>query len=143
MSGKRFLIVGVDGSASATAALRWAMRYAAATGTEVVAVTACASPPAVGGSRLALDELVGQTRPPAVTVGTRAVVGDPAQVLLAAAEDADLLVLGSHGHGLGLHALLGSVSAQCLRFASCPVVILPVRCAGRTARDGAVSLEAK
>lgn len=38
---------------------------------------------------------------------------------------ADLIVLGSHGHGALHRALLGSVSEGVLHHASCPVVILP------------------
>jgi nucleotide-binding universal stress UspA family protein len=40
---------------------------------------------------------------------------------------ADLVVLGSHGHGALHRALLGSVSAGVLRHAPCPLLILPAR----------------
>ena len=49
---------------------------------------------------------------------------DPAPALLAAARGADLLVLGSRGHGGFADLLLGSVSLQCAHHASCPVVIV-------------------
>lgn len=39
---------------------------------------------------------------------------------------ADLLVLGSHGHSRVRHTVLGSVSEDCIRKASCPVVVIPV-----------------
>jgi len=48
------------------------------------------------------------------------------EVLTTAAADADLLVLGSHGHGRLFHAVLGSVAEQCIRAAVCPVVVVPV-----------------
>ena len=64
--------------------------------------------------------------PAGVTVAAEVVEGRPADVLSRAARDADLLVLGSHGHGRLRHAALGSVSENCVRKASCPVVVLPV-----------------
>jgi nucleotide-binding universal stress UspA family protein len=52
--------------------------------------------------------------------------GRPADVLAAAGHNADLLVLGSHGHSRVRHTLLGSVSEECIRKAACPVVVIPV-----------------
>jgi len=54
-----------------------------------------------------------------------AVEGAPAQALIASAQNADLLVLGSRGRGGFLGLLLGSVSQQCAQHPPCPVVILP------------------
>jgi nucleotide-binding universal stress UspA family protein len=45
-------------------------------------------------------------------------------VLTAAADGADLLVVGSRGHGGFTEALLGSVSQHCVHHAPCPVVII-------------------
>jgi nucleotide-binding universal stress UspA family protein len=53
-----------------------------------------------------------------------AVEGQPAQVLVDEAEDAELLVVGSRGHGGFTGLLLGSVSQQCAHHARCPVVIV-------------------
>jgi nucleotide-binding universal stress UspA family protein len=67
-----------------------------------------------------VDEVVGN----AVTVNVAPIVveDEPAKALLDAARDADLLVVGSHGHGLsGL--FLGSVSLECAQHAACPVLI--------------------
>jgi nucleotide-binding universal stress UspA family protein len=50
--------------------------------------------------------------------------GNAATVLLAAAAGADLLVLGSRGHGGFMEALLGSVSQHCVHHATCPVVVI-------------------
>ena len=51
--------------------------------------------------------------------------GPPAQVLINAAADADLLVVGSRGHGGFTGLMLGSVSQQCAQGSTCPVVIVP------------------
>lgn len=61
---------------------------------------------------------------PAVEVEPVAAEGPAAQILLDAAGDADLLVVGSRGHGGFAGLLLGSVSAQCAHHAGCPVVII-------------------
>jgi nucleotide-binding universal stress UspA family protein len=50
--------------------------------------------------------------------------GNAAQVLLDAADGADLLVVGSRGHGGFAEALLGSISQHCVHHARCPVVII-------------------
>jgi nucleotide-binding universal stress UspA family protein len=54
------------------------------------------------------------------------VFGTATEVLLDSARDADLLVLGSHGHGRVFHAVLGSVAEACVRGGVCPVVVVPV-----------------
>jgi nucleotide-binding universal stress UspA family protein len=59
-----------------------------------------------------------------VPVRARVVEGNPAQVLLDAADGADLLVLGSRGHAGFTEALLGSVSQHCVHHAHCPVVVI-------------------
>jgi nucleotide-binding universal stress UspA family protein len=55
-----------------------------------------------------------------------------APALLAAAEEAELLVVGSRGHGGFAEALLGSVSQHCVQHAACPVVIIRGAPAGRS-----------
>ncbi len=55
--------------------------------------------------------------------------GDPNRVLAEASRSLDLLVLGSRGYGPLRHALLGSVSAEVMRSAHCPVLVLPRRTA--------------
>ena len=61
-----------------------------------------------------------------MSIATEALRGDAGARLAKAAEDADLLVVGSHGKGRLYHAVLGSVAEECVRLARCPVVVIPV-----------------
>lgn len=54
-----------------------------------------------------------------------AIEGRPSERLCFAALDAELLVLGSHGHGAIHNTLVGSTSQHVIRHATCPVVVLP------------------
>ncbi|MFD4587330.1 universal stress protein [Streptomyces sp. NPDC058423] len=137
-SGSR-IVVGVDGSPSSRAALRWAVRYAGLVGATVDAVAAWDVPGARSWSAPAVDtefdeeqaerglveevrDVLGESG--ASRVHERLVRGDAAEVLLDAAEGAQALVVGSRGRGGFRRALLGSVSHQCAVHASCPVVIV-------------------
>jgi nucleotide-binding universal stress UspA family protein len=138
-------VAGIDGSPSSVRALRWAIRQAGLTGAAVDAVIAWHYPElaAAGGFAMVTgavepaDELqesaskivadvISSTLDPASDVPVRARVdqGHAAQVLLDASAGADLLVVGSRGHGGFAEALLGSVSQHCVQHASCPVVII-------------------
>ncbi|MEV7028458.1 universal stress protein [Kitasatospora sp. NPDC093558] len=133
------VVVGVDGSPSSHAALRWALRHAELIGGVVDAVGAWEPPSHIGWpapvvdhsfdrdvaeKRFAdeLDEVLGADLP--VQVRRTMVMGDPSDVLLDASRGAELLVVGSHGHNGFTRALLGSVSTRCAQHASCPVVII-------------------
>jgi nucleotide-binding universal stress UspA family protein len=61
---------------------------------------------------------------PEVPLETSVVEGQSAPVLLDAASHADLLVVGSHGHGRFAGMLMGSVSTHCAQHAPCPVVVV-------------------
>ncbi|MGZ4108464.1 MAG: universal stress protein, partial [Actinomycetota bacterium] len=69
-----------------------------------------------------LDELGPLTEE--VDVETVVAEGDPASILVEESKDADLLVVGSRGHGGFAELVLGSVSAHCAHHACCPVVIV-------------------
>ena len=136
---KKRIVVGVDGSAPSTDALRWALGQARLSGAVVEAVLAWHVPATDGwapvfdlvedltkASERTLADTIAQVAGDGgpVTVEQRVVGGEPAQVLLAAAKGADLLVVGSRGHGAVIGALLGSVSQYCVHHAPCPVVVV-------------------
>lgn len=132
------VVVGVDGSNSSVAALRWAARVGGALGLEVDAVTSWEYPAsyglagAVGGWNPEVDagavlaHAVEAAFDGAGLAGLRSHVlrGHAAQVLLEASHHAELLVVGSRGHGGFTGLLLGSVSTQCAEHAHCPVVVV-------------------
>lgn len=62
-----------------------------------------------------------------VTVSSLCIQGPTIEKILeeAAARKADLIIVGSHGHGALHHLLVGSVSEGVLRKASCPVLVVP------------------
>lgn len=136
------IVVGVDGSPASARALRWAVDQARQTGAEVDAVIAWTPPNvyAVGpalpheldwaadcGS--AIDETCKRALDGADDGAIRRLVvrGHPAQVLVDQAKGADLLVVGSRGHGGFTGMLLGSVSQHVIALAPCPVVVVPDR----------------
>lgn len=132
------IVVGVDGFESSKAALRWAIRQAKLTGAVVEAVIAWHIPagtswlPAIDmpdyqeDAFTVLAEAIAEmcTVDPDVQVCPRVVRGQAGQVLVAAAEGAALLVVGSQGPGGLAEALLGSVGQYCAHHAPCPVVIM-------------------
>jgi nucleotide-binding universal stress UspA family protein len=140
----RRIVVGVDGSPGSRAALRWAVTQAELTDARVEAVSAWQDPAvygfAYGWSPAVFEDVsvaavtekilaesvadeAGDAAP--VPVLTRVLHGHPAQVLLDAAGGAQLLVVGSRGHGAFAGMLLGSVSQHRVQHASCPVVVVP------------------
>jgi nucleotide-binding universal stress UspA family protein len=136
------IVAGVDGSDSSVSALRWAIGQAGLTGAAVDAVIAwhypdlAASGMVVGGleptygfqesAQKVVADAINSALDPASDVPVRARVaqGHAAQVLLEASAGADLLVVGSRGHGGFAEALLGSVSQHCVQHALCPVVVV-------------------
>ena len=146
------LVVGVDGSPGAAEALRWAVAEARLRKARLRIVHAWiygyVGMPSGGigymgsfGSNAALGiepedlqqaaedvlekaiaDVVGGVE--GVEVERKVVEGAAAQVLIGAAVGADLLVVGSRGHGDFVGLLLGSVSQQCVHYAPCPVVVV-------------------
>ncbi|MFL6049843.1 MAG: universal stress protein, partial [Gaiellales bacterium] len=69
-----------------------------------------------------LVEVLGADRAGAIEVAVRD--GNAAEALLEESREAEMLVVGSRGHGGFAGLLLGSVSQQCAAHATCPVVVV-------------------
>jgi nucleotide-binding universal stress UspA family protein len=136
-SGQELVVVGVDGSAASVAALAWAARYGSATGAKVQALLAWHYPGPIERTpdqireqtdeqmKATLDEAVAKAVPGQTSsVEIRLGYGPPSQVLIEVSKEADLLVVGSHGHGAWTGMLVGSVSIHCVTGAHCPVVVV-------------------
>ena len=138
------IVVGVDGSEDSIRALRWAIEesrfrsdtveaviawtypYAAADGFGTIAVGIDPSDLIAGANRT-LDTalLAACPEPEARAAIERRVEEDrPSHALVEASKGADLLVVGSLGHGAFAELLLGSVSLHCVTHANCPVVVV-------------------
>ena len=142
MSG---IIVGVDGSTHSERALEWAVQEAAIRQVPLKVITvfrravshwgagAISDPQedtvaaqAREAAQDATDKalaLAGDARPKSVTV--EAFGGIPAEELVNASRDADMIVVGSRGAGGFARLLLGSVGSQVVHHAHCPIVIIP------------------
>ena len=138
------IVVGFDGSAHSERSIEWAMKEAAlrhapltVLAVHPVALSAWTRAPItfpadegeVDKARTAAQESVDKVASqvggerPAATV--RAISGVPAEELIKAGADADLIVVGSRGSGGFGRLLLGSVSSQVTHHATCPVVVVP------------------
>lgn len=138
------ILVGIDGSAHSQAALEWAAKEAALRQTSLTVLTVHQAVRGFWGGTLhyAGDEdlvekgrqaaqaetdkvvaALGGARPASVTV--TAIQGIPAEEIINAGADADMIVLGSRGGGGFARMLLGSVSANVVEHAQVPVTILP------------------
>lgn len=133
------IVVGVDGSDCSLDAFRWAVDEARRRRWAVTAVLAWGRPYVVPvyGNFSDAEWLQGQAEvqlsdwlqgelgdDPGIEVRREVRPGPPARVLLEAAHDAGLLVVGSRGRGGFASLVLGSVSQQCAQHAPCPVMIL-------------------
>jgi nucleotide-binding universal stress UspA family protein len=132
------IVVGIDGSETGERALRWAVHEAASRGGTVQAVAAFTFDGVDASNlhnrdeqqKMIEDMLCAQVAAaldddPRVAVTTRVAFGSPADVLPDCSRHANLLVLGSHGHGRLYHAVIGSTADACLRHAVCPLVVVP------------------
>jgi nucleotide-binding universal stress UspA family protein len=139
------IIVGIDGSSYSRRALDWAIREAAIRHTPLTVLTVQQvmttfwAGPAVYPEDTelaeharkiaqeetddALGKLADDARPPEISV--LAVPGLPAEAILAAARDADMIVVGSRGAGGFKKLLMGSVASQVTRHARIPIVVIP------------------
>ena len=141
MSG---ILVGVDGSGHSQRALEWAAKEAALRNTSLTVLTVLQAVAgwwggplhyqgdnalvhnAAAAAQAATEQVVadlGDSKPASVHV--TAVEGFPAEEILNAGADADMIVLGSRGGGGFARMLLGSVSSQVAEHADVPVLIVP------------------
>ena len=136
------IVVGVDGSAQSARALAWAVEEARVRGAHLTVVHAW-MPAYVAGFPLApvevdpsvyekagqqlLDDAVDavDTSGLVAPVERKLVEEGPASALLHAAEDADLVVVGTRGVGGFVGLLVGSVATQVAHHSRCPVVVVP------------------
>ncbi len=137
------IVVGNDGSRSSTEALEFALELAGKLGADLVVIRAWTVDTAPRGALVdhgyvaSFDEVSAKVRDkleestralaarhPAVTVDYRGVLGHPAAVLMEASAASLMLVIGSRGRGGFSSLLLGSVSEQCVRHATCPVLVV-------------------
>ena len=132
------IVVGVDGSDGSKQALRWAATLAAMFDARLDAVATWELPamsllrvlpesysPEPDIERLladTVDAVFGDDRPAGMQL--KVLEGPAAQMLVAAAEGALMLVVGSRGLGGFSGLLLGSVSARVAEHASCPVLVV-------------------
>ena len=140
------IMVGIDGSGHSRRALEWAIKEAAIRRTPLTVLTVHQAMAGYWGpvaypqdphlieqvrkvaqeeTDIALAELGADFRPPSVTVLAR--FGLPAEEILEAAQDADMIVVGSRGAGGFRKLLMGSVSSQVTLHAHRPVVVIPAR----------------
>jgi nucleotide-binding universal stress UspA family protein len=132
------IVVGVDGSPASLDALSWAATQAELTGSILELVMTWDWPSSLGWSvpipddfdpaddvRRALDAAADPVRTahPDIQIELRVVNGHPAPCLVETSKGADLLVVGSRGHGEFVGMLLGSVSEFCTTNAHCPVLV--------------------
>jgi nucleotide-binding universal stress UspA family protein len=141
------ILVGVDGSPASRKALEWAGDEAVRHGSELVLLTAYLAPPpppsglsgslpvrgATGPSEAAsetAEQLLMETvrdvlgENPPVLVHPHVRQGNAAKLLIDLSENADLLVVGTRGHGGFAGMLLGSVSQNVAAHAKCTVVVV-------------------
>jgi nucleotide-binding universal stress UspA family protein len=138
------IVVGVDGSPSSRAALRWAVSQAALTGGTVDAIMAGQAPETdmiggfgqtpvdvndekviAGDSQRALDAIISEEvkADDRKLVRARTFQGHPAEALLQASDGAELVAVGQRGLGGFTRSLLGSVSEHLVHHANSPVLV--------------------
>jgi nucleotide-binding universal stress UspA family protein len=136
-SGSFRIVVGVDGSVQSRAALDWAVEEARLRKGQYLALAAWNFPyvsDALGqawdyegfqsDAQAILEEELARVGDLGVEISGRIVQGNPASALVEASREAELVVVGSRGHGGFTGMMLGSVSTQTVRHAHCPVLVI-------------------
>jgi nucleotide-binding universal stress UspA family protein len=136
------VLVGVDGSPSSHKALAWAAAEASDHGADLVVLNVWEHtllPPAGSvsvseryvpdPSQRTAEDLLEDVKAvlgedPPVLVQPRVKQGNPSRVLIEESAGADLLVVGTRGHGGFAGLVLGSVSQHVAAYAECPVTVV-------------------
>jgi len=130
------IVVGVDGSPQSHKAVAWGVEQAKKTGGTLELLIAWARPVSYGlplvvagldpeaQAREIVEKMAAEIDLPVDRLITSVVHGAAPSILIARSAQADLLVVGSRGHGGFAELLLGSVSAHAVHHAACPVVVL-------------------
>lgn len=143
MTNNKGIVVGVDGSAASTAALRWALARAADQKCPITAVEVHSPTHLLPGSSYAVQPY--GSAPPMTHTWLHKTVsaavatiqdapdvvemqlhGEPGAELAKATAGELMLVLGHRPHSWVTEFLLGRVTGECLRHARCPVVLVPL-----------------
>jgi nucleotide-binding universal stress UspA family protein len=145
MSDYRKIVVGVDGSEASLKAVIWATHEAKLRDSEIEIIHSWSMPFVVDPMAMMpmmfpIEEMVADANKiaaaaaakvtsidPKIRVVSRIERGSASEHLITASKSADLLVVGSRGHGGFAGLLLGSVAQQVANHASCPAVIVPAK----------------
>ena len=132
------IVVGIDGSAASIDALDWAGRQATVTHSTLELIMTWDWPTTYGWAMYfpeeynpseGMPEMLAKAaadlhaKYPHIEITFRVERGHPAPLLVEASKGADLLVVGSRGHGEFVGMLIGSVSEYCGAKAYCPVLV--------------------
>ena len=122
MTGLDCILVPLDGSERAEAALDWACTLPAQ---RVRLLRVCPEePPQSQAAAQYLEEVAARFCPPERTLETRVAFGGPAERIVDHAADADLIVMSTQGAGGGGRLLFGSVADRVARHAPAPTLLL-------------------
>jgi nucleotide-binding universal stress UspA family protein len=145
MSDYRKIVVGVDGSEASLKAVIWATHEAKLRDSEIEIIHSWSMPFVVDPMAMMpmmfpIEEMVADANKiaaaaaakvtsidPKIRVVSRIERGSASEHLITASKSADLVVVGSRGHGGFAGLLLGSVAQQVANHASCPAVIVPAK----------------
>ncbi|WP_277453298.1 universal stress protein [Janibacter sp. DB-40] len=133
------VIVGVDGSQDSVRAMKWAAEYAKHISAPLQVVIAWEVSTLYGETfsdnwdhtavekkhREVAEGVVSEALGDGAQVDVRVEHGNASEVMVRASHDAQLIVVGSRGHGGFTGMLLGSVSQHLVTHARCAVTVLP------------------
>ena len=132
------IVAAIDGSPASLDALHWAARQAVFTHSTLEIIMTWNWPPDYGMAMtfpsgydpsesvakiIEGAEATLHAEYPDLEIAVRVLQGHPAPILVDASKGADLLVVGSRGHGEFVGMLIGSVSEYCTTHAHCPVLL--------------------